>query len=70
MKRQNNQEVNRRPDCLLRKVIQYLLAERAARIGKSEIAFSNVSIPAISAGDRNPPSSKTDFPRLKLLKST
>jgi thiol-disulfide isomerase/thioredoxin len=34
------------------KVIQYLLAERAAKMGKTEITFPNISIPAISASDR------------------
>ena len=43
------------------KVIQYLLAERAAKMGKTEITFSNTSVPAVSAGDGNSQASKRDF---------
>jgi thiol-disulfide isomerase/thioredoxin len=47
------------------KVIQYLLAERAAKMGKTEITFSNTSVPAVSAGDGNSQASKRDFSKIQ-----
>lgn len=47
------------------KVIQYLLAERAAKMGKTEITFSNISMPAISAGDGNSRASEIDFSKIQ-----
>ena len=47
------------------KVIQYLLAERAANMGKTEITFSNTSVPAVSAGDGNSQASKRDFSKIQ-----
>ena len=47
------------------KVIQYLLAERAAKMGKTEITFSNISIPATSEGDKNSQASETDFSKVE-----
>ena len=47
------------------KVIQYLLAERAAKMGKTEITFSNTSVPAVSAGDGNSQASKRVFSKIQ-----
>lgn len=48
------------------KVIQYLLAERAAKMGKTEIVFSNTSrIPAVSADNKNSQSSDIDFSKIR-----
>ena len=47
------------------KVIQYLLAERAAKMGKTELTFSNTSVPAVSAGDGNSQASKRDFSKIQ-----
>ena len=47
------------------KVIQYLLAERAAKMGKTEITFSNTSVPAVSASDGNSQASKRDFSKIQ-----
>jgi thiol-disulfide isomerase/thioredoxin len=47
------------------KVIQYLLAERGAKMGKTEITFSNTSVPAVSAGDGNSQASKRDFSEIQ-----
>ena len=47
------------------KVIQYLLAERAAKMGKTEITFSNTSIPATSEGDKNSQASERDFSKIE-----
>jgi thiol-disulfide isomerase/thioredoxin len=47
------------------KVIQYLLAERAAKMGKTEIMFSNTSSPVVSPDNKNSQYSEIDFSKIK-----
>jgi thiol-disulfide isomerase/thioredoxin len=48
------------------KVLQYLLAERAAKMGKTEITFSNnISNSTVSAGGGNSKASEIDFSKIQ-----
>jgi thiol-disulfide isomerase/thioredoxin len=47
------------------KVIQYLLAKRAAKMGKTDIMFSNSSRPVISPDNKNSQYSEIDFSKIK-----
>lgn len=47
------------------KVIQYLLAERAAKMGRTEITFSNTSHPVVPPDNKNSQYSEIDFSKIK-----
>jgi thiol-disulfide isomerase/thioredoxin len=47
------------------KVLQYLLAERAAKMGKTEIIFSNISNSTVPASGGNSKASEIDFSKIQ-----
>jgi thiol-disulfide isomerase/thioredoxin len=49
------------------RVIQYLLAERAAKMGKTEITFSNISNSTVSADGGNSKATEIDFSKIQTL---
>jgi thiol-disulfide isomerase/thioredoxin len=47
------------------KVLQYLLAERAAKLGRTEITFSNISNSTVPAGGGNSKAIEIDFSKIQ-----
>lgn len=47
------------------KVLQYSLAERAAKMGRTEITFSNISNSTVPAGGGNSKAIKIDFSKIQ-----